>query len=1407
MDLTTTRFIQFDGFLSLMAGLSSTNNCFVVPNDMAVTTTGFTNPTYAITFTRNTAAYLSFPPGSLTFEISGSIPQINSFRVWPYTSPTLSPRMFSIEGAMSTTSSWQTVFSISEQTYESSTWAQWDLVSVLPKYPLIRFNAQSSQSGSVYVYELQFLVCNRAPPTSISYPQNQYSFYSTYEQVSIAPTMYGYSGCTISPALPSGVTMDANTCIISGVSTVASPSTSYQITSTMGTTSLQTSISIAFTECTGAYYKIVRTYESSPQNEYFRIRDSSNDNILYEIQSGHTHPAYLDWETYLCITVERFDVTFYSTSTYWMSDSYYYMYALLPDGEEEMVVKGRYDNYQSNVHTHYLRRPSINHSEQWYYKMGEVPTNWFGDDTSGWSQAARGSFPDSTNRIQLYKKTFNIASLNEVSGLIVSIRYRYGVIVYLNGNEAWRNGVIGDLSTSSTVDNSYTDLKYYVVTLPGKQMQTSTVTSPVTFLQSGSNTIAIAIVAITDSYTTSYFDAVVRLMSSEQSESHIWEFTASSTGMIGATDPFDMYYGTTIYYSFCTSNSLIVTLSNNRREWISSVQIQNYYSSASYIGQETTQFNLYGRNSDTDEWTLLKEVTGLTYSTPGQKRRIYFSNNTPYNQFKFENFGTGNPSACAWRVQSLDLFADNVLVDIPNFTYDSSITIFKDIEMSEMIPQNNDGYFNFRINPSLPTGIVLDPYTGWISGTATSESPAQTYTITATKISGGDVTDTISLSVTICTDGKSLMTVRFRADSSPAENSWKLYEGRGTSGTVLRSVSEFPVSSAYYYVDFCLNDGIYTFEGSDSYGDGWSIGSGYTLTVDLGEMELDIMEMNSGTKPIYVSTVFSTFLPFQIEYTDWKVIQSDVSSDWNTVSFDDSTWNTYKAIDIPSTSSITTYIRKSFTMSGLNDYQVLNVRVKYSGGVAAYLNGNLVARFNLAEDFDSNTESLAVHDSTVFSKFHVILSTSGIEEGINVFSFEIHRPLSGSSSDPVVFDATGVFGVEDCSTVVDSYSSLTSTDLESGTLAGIMDLDPFTTGFLPNTIGAYIEWTVENLIGSKWNSLNIVGGSTVTSWGFDIIANYNPDDTTNEPVTILSAIDQTVTSRTKPQIPVPVALAGFRRYRWEVTVTGTTGTTLGSIHMAYCKASGAVCPAIDNYPSVGEGQISPSSCETGYRGYSYRECSGGVLGPVKTDKCTMKPPVNARYTQSLYNFVMGTQVTTRVPLVRNLVDRWYVDTGVFLPDGLSLNEKTGEISGVPTSVQELTTYTVYAENESGATRTTVIIQVRKGQCVAEGVFPVTDVGKVAEYDCATQGSYVGTQKRSCVLGVTDGEWQKVSGLCMSIPILVLILFVVIVIIAVVVLFLMRNGKKAKVVGGMKGKKSSKSSKTTAKKVSAKQAKV
>ncbi|KNB41186.1 hypothetical protein JH06_5757 [Blastocystis sp. subtype 4] len=142
-----------------------------------------------------------------------------------------------------------------------------------------------------------------------------------------------------------------------------------------------------------------------------------------------------------------------------------------------------------------------------------------------------------------------------------------------------------------------------------------------------------------------------------------------------------------------------------------------------------------------------------------------------------------------------------------------------------------------------------------------------------------------------------------------------------------------------------------------------------------------------------------------------------------------------------------------------------------------------------------------------------------------------------------------------------------------------MDLDPFTTGELPNSIGTYIEWTVENLEGSYYS---------VSSWDFYICGYSNPDYQ-QESVTILNAVNQTVTSRTKPQIAVPVALAGFCRYRWQITDTDSNSLCISSIHMAYCKPTGSVCPGIGNYPSVNEGQISPSTCPEGYSGYSYRE--------------------------------------------------------------------------------------------------------------------------------------------------------------------------------------------------------------------------
>ena len=210
------------------------------------------------------------------------------------------------------------------------------------------------------------------------------------------------------------------------------------------------------------------------------------------------------------------------------------------------------------------------------------------------------------------------------------------------------------------------------------------------------------------------------------------------------------------------------------------------------------------------------------------------------------------------------------------------------------------------------------------------------------------MTKTITLTVNPCAGDRSKVLFRIRADNYDYENSWKLFSGRGTSGTLVASVSVFPVKNDYYNVEFCLVNDIYTFHAFDSYRDGWWFGSGYTLIQDDGEMDVEMEMLSNGpSRSVSVSTVFSTYLSFKVGYTKWKVRQSRVSSNWNTVTFDDSAWLVTKVADIPSTQYPVTFIRKSFELTGIEDYTVINIRMKYASGVAVYLNGNRVARYNL----------------------------------------------------------------------------------------------------------------------------------------------------------------------------------------------------------------------------------------------------------------------------------------------------------------------------------------------------------------------------------------------------------------------------------------------------------------------------
>ena len=1387
---TTSAAVDFNAYVAALASstpIVENTKCYVYPYSVTVTATGGTNPGNIFNFGRTDYYYAAATvlPATVTYELGGPRAHINGLRVWPYTYVTQSPGTFTLSGAVSSSSTYTNVVSTSGASYTASAYQMFYGYFNAKAFQSYRLLVSSAVSTTfVYAVEAQLATCHDLVPTGLTFNPSTYSVYSGYEAVSIRPENQEFTSCSVAPALPSGLTLDSTTCLISGTPSAALTQTTFTMTSVMGGQNYQGTFSLQALSCSATLTKVLRTYKTNAYYESFSIKDMATQQVVLNVAYNSGQVNSVDWTAVLCLTGSKYEIDVGSSINYWQSTSFLYVRAMLSGDEYETIARIRYDVNQGLAQDRVINAQwSVTPHAQWFYKMSEVPANWYNSDTSGWSTASVGTFPASTNQIQLYKQTFNVASLNEISGLVISLRYLYGCVIYLNGHEAFRNGVNGEVSTSSVGLNAYTNILYHQISLPAKTIALGE-TAAVNYLQEGSNTIAIAVVAQMASQTSSVFDCAVRLMIG--SDSRVFDYTLSYSGINGSPSTMaNQYYGYSVYYSTCNSNYWTMTFSNDRREWLSAVTVYLYYTQST---QQVGQFSVLGRNTNLEEWTLIKNVTGMTWSLAGEHKKLWLENSKPYNQYRFENFASGNPSSCYWKFSTLDLTADAIPASIPELAYTTPLIINKDIEMGEVYP-NSDYYYDFSVSPALPTGISIDPNTGKISGTASALMAATSYQITAKKYGGGSSTAVVMISVEACFGGKNLITMVARLDSWPSEGSYKLFSGKGTSGQVVSSNTAFKVSNGLNYGDFCVAHNIYTLVLYDSRSDGWINPAGWYLTVDVGAMVFEMGQMPSSTPS--VSTMFSSLLPFQIDYDSWKVWNSGtaVAEGWNGKDFDDAAWSSMKAAELGNHMGTTAYIRHEVSIPSVDEYFVLNVRVKYTGGVAAYFNGHLVARFNLESEFDASTEAMSVHDASLFSKFHIVLPTAGAVSGKNVMAFEIHRAPGQST---VVFDATGVFGVNDCSIVVDSFASVEG-EVSGCSKEELLDLKPTTYGYIENAANAYLAWVVENLEGSKYNSFALQTNTARTGYGFSV---YGRWESTDEYTSALAVTGQATKNRERSAWSMPVGIAGFIQFRFVVDSAASGTVSTNAYVMQYCKPSGSgTCPAVGEYPAVGEGEISPAKCAEGFRGYSYRTCTNGQLGEVQNDKCEYKLPAKINYLNNNMEFIMGTEVSSGAPSYRNIITEFFMQTSTPLPEGLTLNPTTGEITGIPVSTMSTKSFTVRGKNPKGETFVEITIFIRKGRCPPEGVFERTPVGEIAVYQCALQGSYVGTQKRACVLGKKDGEWQKATGFCMPVVAIVLIVIVVIVIIAVVVLLLMRS-RKTKAVGGVKGKSGKASSKKT-----------
>ena len=99
-----------------------------------------------------------------------------------------------------------------------------------------------------------------------------------------------------------------------------------------------------------------------------------------------------------------------------------------------------------------------------------------------------------------------------------------------------------------------------------------------------------------------------------------------------------------------------------------------------------------------------------------------------------------------------------------------------------------------------------------------------------------------------------------------------------------------------------------------------------------------------------------------------------------------------------------------------------------------------------------------------------------------------------------------VFDVNECSPVLDSCSAVDAMSNKED----LLSLKPTLFGFIPNEMGSYLAWTVENLEGSKFTSFALHTGESAQCYGFSVYGRYESVD---ESTSMLFLTDPTLLER------------------------------------------------------------------------------------------------------------------------------------------------------------------------------------------------------------------------------------------------------------------------------------------------------
>ncbi|KAK8803201.1 hypothetical protein WA158_000895 [Blastocystis sp. Blastoise] len=1293
--------------------------------------------------------------------------QFNAYRFVGSFAGTGDPREYYVAGRDRNSENWLRIDSRDDQTFYPGN-ATITMYDNLKAYNQLLLYVVHTNTQGLSSRDMQMFTC-RQRNAQLAYPYKSYIIPLYVPFNPIWPLTRAVNNVTITPELPAGIYIDPATGRISGIASALSEAKEYTITS-LYPISLSTKITLSVTACQGSIIKISKenvpfsvaseAFYVSPENhgeEYDLIMKQEDYSIDTMIKSYYF---------YRCVSSSLINITMANHKPYtqkWSSESRVriaiYPYSdytndTLYTAPYQLLMSESWSEYEGNHYTLNLQ-PILYGQQEWKTLSDSIPENWYTSsfDDSTWNTVTTGS-TTITSSVTLFRKSFSISfDVNKFDVFDLRVLYQEGIAIYINDHLLLSRHIPSHVTTTSLASGNYSELLWRKISFPG------------TYIQKGTNKIAILLLATTNPVEISYpFDLFMINVGTPYTRAV--DLVTSSPRIDDAFDR-DITSKATLKDDYIYNFTIQGV--NDEYFYLSSYAIANYNL---YGDTLIAHWTLQGRqNIHGDEsWTTIDTRGDLVWGVRYTKR--FFSvehHDTIYNEYRFVD--TTSYSMKTLDIAEIYFYSHSIINTVPSFIYlVNDTTSYRGVYLSELLPESCSQFHDYSISPNLPEGLIITKDQGAIRGIPTVTQERKQYTITAKNYLGESVHTTMYITIIECNGDNSLFILDLFYYNNYKAAKFDLYYGLESSYRPIDSVGSinYPYSSVWdprntslmiRTYPYCLPSGYYQFGFSSNDGMKWILPAGYSIhNEDYTSIKMGSVRSTDRR----VTEYFDSSVAIQKDVTKWSyLVTDDMNSDWIESDYDISKWKIAKGSSVECLSHKYIFLRSMFSIYNVTSHSSLDFKFTAYGDVRVFINSVLYYSYSREVDkLEEHTFSLITQGAYVKNRDNVICVEITTHSAVTTVPFYMNTAYTLSSCTRLF---TQLVATPDTKTVVHDVNNLF--DFNFFSLTQIESSDTQTI---------YVTFTSQEP--PLFNSLHL------QLWNTSYPISISIQGRSKENTMWRMVLGKTLIKGSEIgsiYIPVP---KGVTKLRY-LSITFNEGETASSILLselsfAYCNYENMLCPSLDNFPSVGEGEYSYSLCEDGYDGYMYRYCDGLKLGKIKRDQCLLMPPTSITYPHNIYTFYTYMEIQDIIPTVRFIVTSFIISPS--LPKGLSFNTTTGVISGMPQTSMSNQKYTVVGSNIQGSVNTTFTLNIYQSSCSSIGSYPPTFVGEETVIGC--ESGYFGERRRKCEYINNNIQWADAEEQCTSIIFVsISVLFVVSIITVILLLVIMKKMEQKKKV--------------------------